>query len=229
MRYDDAATRQALAAEYVLGTLRGPARRRFERLMAQRADWREEVERWSHQLAGFAASVPEVEPPPDGLVAYPGSNRAGAVPIAAGRAALVEGACGDDKPCRHRARRSRSSPSSSPPSSLRRSRFSKTSRRAPGGWCASLRASRAAPRFACSSKAQRRYPTACSSSGRFRARARAPVSLGLLPAQGEAVLPRVGAGPTAARAGRCARREPGAARRLADRTADRGRCSIKAN
>ena len=64
MRYDDAATRQALAAEYALGTLRGPARRRFERLMAQRADWREEVERWSHQLAGFAARVPEVEPAP---------------------------------------------------------------------------------------------------------------------------------------------------------------------
>jgi anti-sigma-K factor RskA len=64
LRYDNAATRQALAAEYVLGSLRGPARRRFERLMAQRPDWREEVERWSEQLAGFAASVPEAPPAP---------------------------------------------------------------------------------------------------------------------------------------------------------------------
>lgn len=63
MRYDDAATRQALAAEYALGTLRGPARRRFERLMAQRPDWREEAERWSQRLAGFAAGAPEVDPP----------------------------------------------------------------------------------------------------------------------------------------------------------------------
>jgi anti-sigma-K factor RskA len=64
VRYDDAPTRQALAAEYVLGTLRGPARRRFERLMAQRPECREEVERWAQQLAGFAVDVPAVEPPP---------------------------------------------------------------------------------------------------------------------------------------------------------------------
>jgi len=63
VRYDQAATREALAAEYVLGSLRGPARRRFERLMAQRPDWRDEVERWSTRLAGFAASAPAVEPP----------------------------------------------------------------------------------------------------------------------------------------------------------------------
>jgi len=63
VRYDQAATRQALAAEYVLGSLRGPARRRFERLMAQRPDWREEVELWSTRLAGLAAGAPPVEPP----------------------------------------------------------------------------------------------------------------------------------------------------------------------
>jgi anti-sigma-K factor RskA len=63
LRYDDPATRAALAAEYALGTLRGPARRRFERLMGERPEWREEVERWSQQLAGFAAGVPAVEPP----------------------------------------------------------------------------------------------------------------------------------------------------------------------
>jgi anti-sigma-K factor RskA len=64
VRYDQAATREALAAEYVMGSLRGPARRRFERLMAQRPEWREEVERWSTRLAGFAERVPAVEPGP---------------------------------------------------------------------------------------------------------------------------------------------------------------------
>jgi anti-sigma-K factor RskA len=64
LRYDDAATRQALAAEYALGTLRGAARRRFERLMGERPEWREEAERWSQRLAGLAAGVPEVDPPP---------------------------------------------------------------------------------------------------------------------------------------------------------------------
>jgi anti-sigma-K factor RskA len=63
VRYDQPQTREALAAEYVMGSLRGPARRRFERLMAQRADWRDEVELWSTQLAGLAATVPAVEPP----------------------------------------------------------------------------------------------------------------------------------------------------------------------
>lgn len=64
MRYNEPATRKALAAEYVLGSLRGPARRRFERLMAQRPEWRDEVEVWSAQLAGFASTVPAVDPPP---------------------------------------------------------------------------------------------------------------------------------------------------------------------
>jgi anti-sigma-K factor RskA len=64
VRYDDPATRQALAAEYVLGTLRGRARRRFERLMRERTDWRDEVDRWSGQLAGLAATAPAIDPPP---------------------------------------------------------------------------------------------------------------------------------------------------------------------
>jgi anti-sigma-K factor RskA len=63
VRYDDPATRQALAAEYVLGTLRGAARRRFERLMVQRPEWRDEVQLWSTRLAGMAARVSPVEPP----------------------------------------------------------------------------------------------------------------------------------------------------------------------
>ena len=64
MRYDDPGTRRALAAEYVLGSLRGRARRRFERLMSQRSEWRDEVDVWSRNLAGFAATVEPVDPPP---------------------------------------------------------------------------------------------------------------------------------------------------------------------
>lgn len=64
MRYDNPATRGALAAEYVLGSLRGPARRRFERLMAQRPGWRDEVEFWSVRLAALAQTVQPAEPPP---------------------------------------------------------------------------------------------------------------------------------------------------------------------
>lgn len=63
MRYDNPATREALAAEYVLGSLRGPARRRFERLMAQRPEWRDEIEFWSMRLAALAETVPPANPP----------------------------------------------------------------------------------------------------------------------------------------------------------------------
>lgn len=63
MRYDNPATREALAAEYVLGSLRGPARRRFERLMAQRPEWRDEIEFWSARLGALAETVPPANPP----------------------------------------------------------------------------------------------------------------------------------------------------------------------
>lgn len=63
MRYDNPPTREALAAEYVLGSLRDPARRRFERLMAQRPEWRDEAEFWSTRLAGLAETVPPAIPP----------------------------------------------------------------------------------------------------------------------------------------------------------------------
>ncbi|MEW5889907.1 MAG: anti-sigma factor [Pseudomonadota bacterium] len=64
MRYDDPALRSALAAEYALGTLRGAARRRFERLIAAHPSWRREVDRWQTRLAGMAETIPAVEPPP---------------------------------------------------------------------------------------------------------------------------------------------------------------------
>lgn len=52
-----------LAAEYVLGTLHGAARRRFESLMRERADVRAAVWRWERHLDGIGAGVRPQRPP----------------------------------------------------------------------------------------------------------------------------------------------------------------------
>jgi anti-sigma-K factor RskA len=52
-----------LGAEYVLGTLRGPALRRFESLLAAHPALRQAVSQWQERLAPLSASMPEVEPP----------------------------------------------------------------------------------------------------------------------------------------------------------------------
>lgn len=54
----------ALAAHYVLGTLRGPARRRFQRLLADDAVALAAVARWEIRLAPVAYGVDAVAPPP---------------------------------------------------------------------------------------------------------------------------------------------------------------------
>lgn len=51
-----------LAAEYVLGTLRGRARDRFERWVAERADVRRVVHAWEDRLVGLVSGMPEVAP-----------------------------------------------------------------------------------------------------------------------------------------------------------------------
>ncbi len=53
-----------LAADYVLGTLRGPARRRMEALMLSHASLRHAVAHWEDQLVLMAPETPGVEPPP---------------------------------------------------------------------------------------------------------------------------------------------------------------------
>ena len=52
-----------LAAEYVLGTLQGPARRRFENLLAAHPALRQAVTQWQLRLQPLALSVAEVTPP----------------------------------------------------------------------------------------------------------------------------------------------------------------------
>ena len=55
--------RRALAGEYVLGTLQGAARRRFERLLAQSADLQLYVSEWEAALAPLAEEIEPVKPP----------------------------------------------------------------------------------------------------------------------------------------------------------------------
>ena len=54
---------QRLAADYVLGTLRGRARARFERHLRERPEARELVARWEAALTPLARRVPPLEPP----------------------------------------------------------------------------------------------------------------------------------------------------------------------
>jgi len=53
----------ALAAEYVLGTLRGRARQRFEAMMGQDASLAEVVARWEAWITPLGADAPGIEPP----------------------------------------------------------------------------------------------------------------------------------------------------------------------
>ena len=55
--------RNALAAEYALGTLRGRARNRFERMMASDRELQETVERWHAAFMPLTDRVAPVKPP----------------------------------------------------------------------------------------------------------------------------------------------------------------------
>ncbi|OON62403.1 hypothetical protein B0920_02750 [Massilia sp. KIM] len=60
---DNPVLRERLSAEYVLGTLRGGARRRFERWLASSAALRATVDEWQRRLAAIAELPPAVAPP----------------------------------------------------------------------------------------------------------------------------------------------------------------------
>lgn len=64
MKYEHPELRERLAAEYALGILRGRARRRFERLLADDAGLRDLVQDWELRLNLLAESAPAVAPPP---------------------------------------------------------------------------------------------------------------------------------------------------------------------
>jgi anti-sigma-K factor RskA len=62
MNYQHPKLIEELAAQYVLGTLRGPARRRFERYCARDAKALTAVRRWDDRLVDLLASVVPVAP-----------------------------------------------------------------------------------------------------------------------------------------------------------------------
>jgi anti-sigma-K factor RskA len=64
MDYSRAPLADRLAAEYVLGTLRGAARRRFDTLLPAHPALRGAVARWQDALVPLAASVKPVTPSP---------------------------------------------------------------------------------------------------------------------------------------------------------------------
>ncbi|MDX2219919.1 MAG: anti-sigma factor [Burkholderiales bacterium] len=63
MKYSHPDLREALAASYVLGTLRGAARRRFVRLLTADQSLSTVVEKWEHYLTPLAARVKPIDPP----------------------------------------------------------------------------------------------------------------------------------------------------------------------
>jgi anti-sigma-K factor RskA len=65
MNYDKPELRDRLASEYVLGTLHGRARRRFQRLMKNDPALRAAVEFWEHELMPMAAPLSAPMPSAD--------------------------------------------------------------------------------------------------------------------------------------------------------------------
>jgi anti-sigma-K factor RskA len=63
MRYRNELVREALAAEYALGTLQGRARRRFERSLKDDPLLRGYVARWQERLAPLDGALAPVRPP----------------------------------------------------------------------------------------------------------------------------------------------------------------------
>ena len=63
MKLGNPELRNRLAAEYVLGTLRGGARRRFQAYPQRDAALQSEVARWEAYLTPLAGRLPAVEPP----------------------------------------------------------------------------------------------------------------------------------------------------------------------
>lgn len=65
MNYQQEQLRNALAAEYVLGTLSGPARKRFQQLMMESQSIREATWVWEQHLNGLGEKLEPVEPSPN--------------------------------------------------------------------------------------------------------------------------------------------------------------------
>ena len=63
MRYDNQQLADMLSAEYILGTLKGAARRRFEQLIRQKPVWAQTLNWWEAHMHLLADTVPAISPP----------------------------------------------------------------------------------------------------------------------------------------------------------------------
>lgn len=63
MNYSNAELIERLAGEYVLGTMRSGARRRFEGILAGNIPLRRAVQRWEQRLFALSMQLPAVQPP----------------------------------------------------------------------------------------------------------------------------------------------------------------------
>ena len=63
MNYGNQNLRELLAGEYVLGLLRGAARRRFERLLTEDARLRAEITAWEEKFAAWNRGLQPLSPP----------------------------------------------------------------------------------------------------------------------------------------------------------------------
>jgi len=91
MKHDDPKLIDALAAEFVLGTLGGRARRRFERWRSKEWHVERRVQAWEERLAGLALRLTPMRPSPHvwaniekriGATAAPGTRPTRATPLA---------------------------------------------------------------------------------------------------------------------------------------------------
>ena len=63
MNYQTPALRRALAADYAIGLMAAPARRRFEQLLLEDAALRAELAHWQESLASLTETLPQVPVP----------------------------------------------------------------------------------------------------------------------------------------------------------------------
>lgn len=77
MRLRDDSIREALAAEFVLGTLSARVRKRFQNQMRYDAGLRTLVYEWEQRLTPMASSIPELQPPANAWTSIAARIRAG--------------------------------------------------------------------------------------------------------------------------------------------------------
>ena len=97
MKHDDPKLIDALAAEFVLGTLGGRARRRFERWRSREWHVERRVQAWEERLAGLALRLTPMRPSPHvwaniekriGATAGPGTRSTRSAPAAQPRTSM---------------------------------------------------------------------------------------------------------------------------------------------